>query len=284
MGSHTPYSDVDVGKMALYGLSRARSAIASLTSSGKSVWEPQDTASFDCMHYLGNSAIDNAAVELGLKPGDTVVDLGSGFGATGRYLAAHSRVSVVGIELQKEIHDLAETINAKSGHLGADRAARSVNGNFLTLPLSRPSEGSGLPAPVDHVISLLCIMHIPAREQLFRRASDILVPGGRMYIEDFYAKEPLGEEASRVLRDVVSCPYLPDESQYRKDLEEAGLEVTNWVDMSAEWGDFVHKRALEYRKGNEVEENLAAFYDAVDWLFGGGKVGGCRITGIKHRQ
>ncbi|KAH8880128.1 methyltransferase domain-containing protein [Thozetella sp. PMI_491] len=273
--------DVDVGKMALYGLDRARKAIDCVSASGKAVWVPDDTSEFDCMHYFGNSAIDNAAAELGLRPGNTVVDLGSGFGATGRYLATNYGARVVGIELQKDIHDLAEKINGRSGSEISEKV-RSVNGDFLTLPLSsEPNSSNELPSRVNHVISLLCILHIRARAELFGRVSEILVPGGRVYIEDYFVKEPLDEETSRILRDVIFCPYLPDEKQYRRDLEEAGLQVAKWQDMTSEWGDFVHARAADYRKRDEVDENLAAFYDTADWLLRHGKVGGCRITAAK---
>ncbi len=135
---------------------------------------------------------------------------------------------------------------------------------------------------MDHIVSFLCILHIPARQRLFRKAAEALKPGGKIYIEDYFAREPLDEHASRVLRDVISCPHLPSEQQYRADLAGAKLDVVRWEDMTTTWSEFVHKRAVEYRKGEEIEESLAAFYDVVDWLFSSGTIGGCRITAVNR--
>ena len=289
MGSQTTMPDVDLGKMALYNLTCATNAMSALKDQRKGEWGAQDTASFDCMHYLGNTAIENAAQELGLKPGDTVIDIGSGFGGTGRYLAARHGVSVIGVELQSDIHELATTISARRSRSVADRV-RSVNGDFLTLPLCElpPSPSvdrdARLPAPVDHILSFLCILHIAARKQLFDRVAEVLKPGGRIYIEDYFARKPLDEQTTRMLRELLWCLAVPDEGKYKSDLQSAGLEVVRWEDMSETWGEFVHNRAVAYRKGECVEENLATFYDLVDQLFGSGQLGGCRITAVNRRS
>ncbi|KAK1977878.1 methyltransferase domain-containing protein [Colletotrichum cereale] len=257
----------EVPDMNLYKLNRVHSTLESLKD--KPEWTADDTKSFDCMHYLGDAAIDNAAKELGLKADERVLDIGSGFGGTGRYLYQHYGVATTGIELQKDIHDIAKTINKRSG--AGDRAA-SFHGNFLELD-------SGLMgAPVNHIVSFLCILHIPERVALFKKAYDVLEPCGKLYIEDFFAREPLSSSTLETLRGSVSCPYLPDKSQYVQELKAAGFEITNWVDMSTTWTDFVHRRAGEYKKDPTVDADLTAFYDAVDAVFTGGQVGGARIT------
>ncbi|KAF9880316.1 methyl transferase-like protein [Colletotrichum karsti] len=259
----------DVPDMNLYKLNRVHRTLEGLKD--KDVWDAEDTKGFDCMHYLGDAAIENAAKELGLRAGDRVLDIGSGFGGTGRYLHRRYGARTTGIELQGDIHEIAQTINAKSG---AGGGAVSVNGDFLELD----AETMG-GAPVDHVVSFLCILHIPARQQLFEKAHDVTRAGGRVYIEDFFARTAaLDEKTLKVLRESVSCPGLPDKQEYVSELERAGFEVVNWVDMSDVWTDFVHQRAAEYKKDPSVDADLTAFYDAVDEVFTGGQVGGVRIT------
>jgi cyclopropane fatty-acyl-phospholipid synthase-like methyltransferase len=218
------------------------------------------------MHYLGNAAIDNAAVELGLKGGDKVIDIGSGFSATGRYLHQKCRVDVTGIELQDDIHQLAEVIIEKSGM--ADHV-RSVNGDFLQLNID---------SQADHIVSFLCILHIPDRIALFSKAAAVLRSGGNIYIEDFYARELLDEDLRTILRDAISCPYLPGRQQYEQDLEASGFENVKFHDVSSVWSEFVRSRAKAYRDDPQHDPSLSAFYDAVDTLFASGQVGGCRIT------
>ncbi|KAK2056870.1 methyltransferase domain-containing protein [Colletotrichum caudatum] len=257
----------EVPDMNLYKLNRVHNTLASLKD--KSEWAADDTRSFDCMHYLGDAAIDTAAKELGLKAGERVLDIGSGFGGTGRYLYRHYDVATTGIELQKDIHEIAQTINKRSG---AGDSASSFHGNFLEL------DPSLIHAPVNHIVSFLCILHIPERVALFKKAFDVLEPGGKLYIEDFFAREPLSGNTLETLRNSISCPYLPDKSQYVQELEAAGFGISKWVDMSTTWTEFVHCRAGEYKKDPTLDADLTAFYDAVDEVFTGGQVGGARIT------
>lgn len=263
MGSHP--AGADVGQMALYNLSRAQKRMAEL--SNKPRWELSDTEGFDCMHYLGNAAIDNAARKLGLKPGDRVVDIGSGFGATGRYLHRMYGADVTGIELQTDIHRLAETINERNA---LQESVRSVNMDFLQLDLDQA---------VDHIVSFLCFLHIPDRCSLFRKVARSLKLGGKIYIEDYYARTHLDNETGTLLRDFISCPFLPTSEQYVQDLQEAGFSNIQFQGMSEEWSAFVRSRAISYKSDPAHEPSLAIFYDTVDALFAGGHVGGCRVVG-----
>lgn len=236
---------------------------------GKERWDIGDTASFDCMHYLGDDALHNAARELKLRPGETVLDIGSGYSATGRFLHKHYAVNVTGVELQPEIHSLAETITERNG---MEASVRSVNDDFLQMAVA---------TPVDHIASMLCILHIPDREAVFRKAASMLPLGGKMYVEDFFARKPLDSTAQCQLREVVACPYLPSREQYIRDLEESGFGDVHFQDMSAEWSDYVHARAARYRQYPNPERALLIFYDTVDTLFRGGLLGGVRITTVK---
>ena len=256
-----------VADMALYSLARARVCVAALD--GKEQWDIGDTASFDCMHYLGDDALHNAARELKLRPGETVLDIGSGFSATGRFLHSYYGVNVTGVELQPEIHALAETITKRNG---METNVRSVNDDFLQMAAV---------TPVDHIVSILCILHIPDRQAIFGKAASMLSVGGKMYVEDFYARKPLDSTAQRQLREVVSCPYLPSREQYIRDLEESGFGDVQFHDMSAEWSDYVHARAARYRQSPNPESTLLTFYATVDTLFRGGLVGGVRISAAR---
>lgn len=259
--------EFNVADMALYGLKRARDRLDALES--KPQWELADTASFDCMHYLGDAALHAAAKAIQLQPGARVIDIGSGFSATGRFLHRFYGVDVTGVELQPEIHEIAEAITARNGMASG---VRSVNEDFTKLAVNTPA---------DHVVSFLCILHIPTRAEVFGKAAALLPRGGSIYIEDYFARKSLDEKTTRQLRDIVSCPYLPSREQYVADLEAAGFGNVTFEEMSKDWSDFVHTRAVEYGQAAAAEPSLLTFYNTVDALFRGGQLGGARIHATK---
>ncbi|KAG8408278.1 hypothetical protein J3459_017879 [Metarhizium acridum] len=263
----SPKGDTGIGNVALYDLGRIRRSLDALASKPK--WEPSDTADFDCMHYLGDGALEKACQTLGMRSGQRVIDIGSGFSATGRYLHKKCGVDVTGVELQAEIHELAETITKRNGLAGG---VHSVNADFTKLTVD---------APVDYIVSFLCILHIPDREALFQKVASSLKPGGKVYIEDFFARTTLSQNASDQLRDIVSCSYLPSREQYISHLTNAGFHGVRFEETSEDWAKFVHERAVRNRHEGTSEAPLTIFYDAVDALFASGQLGGVRLTAVK---
>ncbi|KAM0260899.1 hypothetical protein ACHAQJ_002518 [Trichoderma viride] len=259
--------ETDIGDAALYDLGRVRRSLDALTDKLK--WDASDTADFDCMHYLGDTALEKACQALGMQHGQKVIDIGSGFSATGRYLHKHYGVGVTGVELQPEIHQLAEIITQRNG---LAEGVRSVNADFTKLTVD---------APVDYIVSFLCILHIPDRDTLFQKAASTLKPGGKIYIEDYFAKTTLSKDVSDQLRDRLSCPYLPGRDQYIGDLTNAGFHDIRFEQVSEEWAKFVHERAVSNREKGTSEAPLTLFYDTVDELFAGSQLGGVRITATK---
>ncbi|EHK44616.1 uncharacterized protein TrAtP1_008622 [Trichoderma atroviride] len=260
-------NEAGISDAALYDLRRAKTRLDTLADKPK--WDLGDTADFDCMHYLGDAALEKACKTLGMERGQTVVDIGSGFSATGRYLHKRCGVDVTGIELQPEIHQLAETITERNG-LAA--GVRSVNADFTKLTLDKP---------VDYIISFLCILHIPDRDTLFQKAASTLKTGGKLYIEDYFARTALSKEVGDQLRDIVSCPYLPSRDQYISDLEKAGFRDVQFEEVTEEWAKFVHERAVSNRQSGTSEAPLTLFYDTVDALFASRELGGVCLTATK---
>ena len=272
-----------VSKMALYDLQIARSTLASI--SHKPTWTIADTASFDCMHYDGDAALDLCAHKLVLRPDQRVLDIGSGFSATGRFLALNYYVHVTGVELQPEVHELAETITRKNAVQHVVRDVRSVNADFLTLT-EDDIYGQGAHVPFDHALSLLCIMHLPqsARRPFFEQVHKYLKAGGRIYIEDFYQRKPLIDEERAKLRDLVACTFLPTKSEYTATIAEFGFDVNAFEDVTEHWRDILVARAKKYKAQANRNPDLEKFYDTVAELFFGGNLGGVRLTATKRLE
>lgn len=287
-------SDSDISNMALYNLSRTYSILASLSSKPK--WTNADTSSFDCMHYNGDSAIEHCASKLGLQPDQHVLDIGSGFSATGRFLATKYGAHVTGIELQAENHELAQRITMRNVDPRVVGRVRSVNADFLSLTLDSlfvggSSNGEPVSAQFDHVVSLMCIMHIPnsARKTLFEQAARFVKPGGKMYIEDLYDRSckngtvsHFTERELHQLQEIVACPQPPSASRYIADIEAAGFKDVEFEDVSERYTEFVCARAGNYRASEKPNAALQIFYDTMAEVFEGGNLGGVRLTAVRR--
>ncbi len=282
----------DISNMALYNLSRAQSILASLSDKPK--WTNADTSSFDCMHYDGNSALEHCASKLGLQPDQRVLDIGSGFSATGRFLVSKYGVHVTGIELQRKNHELAQRITLRNVDPHVVERVRSVNEDFLNLTpenLGVGGNGGQSSTQFDHVVSLMCIMHIPGsvRPAVFRQAARFVKPGGKMYIDDLYDRSCRSGTVSHLtgrelhqLHEIMACPYLPSASEYVADVEAAGFDSIEFDDVSEKYTRFVCARAERYRSSEQPNTALREFYDTVAELFEGGSLGGVRLTAVRR--
>lgn len=159
-----------------------------------------------------------------LRPGEVVVDLGSGAGLD--VLRAASYVApggwAVGVDITPEMVALARR-NAAS--LGV-RNARFMLGDLESLPLPD--------ALADVVVSNCVFNLVPDKPRAFREAYRVLKPGGRLVVSDTVAARPLPMDLAQDPRAWNACvagALLRD--QYLRLLEEVGfyevevLEVTD---------------------------------------------------------
>ena len=162
-----------------------------------------------------------------VKPGETVLDLGSGAGFDA-FLAA-ARVGptgrVIGVDLTPEMVARA-TANAKNA--GITNVEFRV-GDIEALPLESAS--------VDLVISNCVINLTPDKPAVFREIARVLKPGGRVAISDLVLDKPLPEALRNSPRIYTSCiGGAISRADYLKAMDQAGLagvEVVSEADASA---------------------------------------------------
>ncbi|HZW44617.1 MAG TPA: arsenite methyltransferase [Dermatophilaceae bacterium] len=150
-----------------------------------------------------------------LRPGEVVLDLGSGGGID--VLLSARRVAptgkAYGLDMTPEMHQLAQRNQAESGVTNAE----FLLGTIENVPLPDAS--------VDVIISN-CVVNLAAdKGMVFREAFRVLRPGGRLAISDIVLRRPLPPELAELMGLWTGCiaGALP-EAVCRDELRTAGFQ------------------------------------------------------------
>jgi arsenite methyltransferase len=163
----------------------------------------------------GGLALTNRAVELcGFAPGDLVLDLGCGLGASADHLAGEYGLRALGLDLSAQM--LAE---AHSAHPGLPLMQASAP----AIPLTDAS--------LDGVFCE-CVLSLTGEpSRVLRECHRVLKPGGRLILSDIYLREPLAAD------DCLPVGGCLGGAMSRGELlamaVESGLEILKWEDHSA---------------------------------------------------
>jgi len=156
----------------------------------------------------------NPFVQAELKPGETVLDLGSG-GGLDCFLAAKQvgeSGRVIGVDMTPE---MLERARLAASQLGI-RNVEFREGYLESLPVGAAS--------VDVVISNCVINLSPDKPQVFREVFRTLKPGGRVAVSDIVTNGPLPEALKKDMAAWGACVAgALDVSEYTTGLSEAGF-------------------------------------------------------------
>lgn len=192
---------------------------------------PEDVAG-----EIGYSETDVAAVPAGanlglgcgaplaaanLRPGETVLDLGSGAGFDA-FLAAREvgeSGHVIGVDMTPEMLERARHNAVTGGYRKVEFRA----GRIEALPVEDNS--------IDVVISNCVINLVPDKAAVYREVARVLRPGGRMIISDVVLDTPLPPAIAQSVLALTGCVAgAALRGDYLRIIAEAGLadiEVVN---------------------------------------------------------
>ncbi|MBI1751135.1 MAG: arsenite methyltransferase [Acidobacteria bacterium] len=137
----------------------------------------------------------NPVALASLKPGETVLDLGSGAGFDA--FLASKRVGpegrVIGVDMTPEMIQRATTLAGKHGYANVEFRL----GDIENLPVAD--------AAVDVIISN-CVVNLSTdKARVFREAHRVLKPGGRLFVADMVLARPLPEALAQDLDAYGAC-------------------------------------------------------------------------------
>jgi arsenite methyltransferase len=169
----------------------------------------------------------NPIAHARLRPGETVLDLGSGAGFDA-FLAARAvgdTGHVIGVDMTPQMVAKAEA-NARSG--GFTNVEFRL-GTIEALPVAD--------AAVDVVISNCVINLSPEKPRVFREAFRVLKPGGRLLVSDIVLGAPLPPQVLASVEAYVGCIAGASlKAEYLAAIAAAGftdVEVIGEADGSA---------------------------------------------------
>jgi len=137
----------------------------------------------------------NPVALASLKPGEIVLDLGSGAGFDA--FLASQRVGpegrVIGVDMTPEMLAQARSLAAKHGYANVEFR----QGDIEALPVD---EGT-----IDAIISNCVINLALDKAKVFREAFRVLKPGGRIMVSDIVLRYPISEQVRRDAEAIASC-------------------------------------------------------------------------------
>src|ERR1700758_5166567 len=230
-------ADMSEGSMSEQLLETVRSkyaAVATSTLSSKDAgvkavaeafgYSPEELSSIPAEANMGLSCGNPTAI-ASIRPGEVVVDLGSG-GGMDVFLASPlvgPTGKAIGIDMTPAMIERART-NAQNGGY---QNVEFYLGTIDHLPLA---DGS-----VDCVISNCVINLAPDKPAVFREILRVLKPGGRLAVSDIALKKPLPVEVGADIMAYVGCiagAILVGD--YRQALVEAGFAHVEVIDTGAD--------------------------------------------------
>jgi SAM-dependent methyltransferase len=187
----------------------------------------------------------NPTALIDLRPGETVLDLGSGGGID--VLLSARRVGpagkVYGLDMTDEMLALARENQRKSGATNVE----FLKGDIEHIPLPDNS--------VDVVISN-CVINLSSdKPRVLREAFRVLKPGGRFAVSDVVVRGSVPAEVRRSVELWVGCVAgALEEDEYRRFLADAGF-----ADISVEpWRIYRVEDARELLTSAGIDVETAA--------------------------
>ena len=183
------------------------------------------------------------AAKLCLQPGQKILDIGSGWGGLGLYLAKNEHVRVNGITLSEEQHKVSN-----------QRAAEEGLSSFVTFDLLdyRAVEG-----PFDRIVSVGMLEHVGINhyQEFFDRVRELLTDDGVAVIHTIGRADGPGATNPWINKYIFPGGYSPALSEVSPMVENSNLYITDVEVLRLQYAETLrHWRKRFYANRDRVRE------------------------------
>jgi cyclopropane-fatty-acyl-phospholipid synthase len=177
---------------------------------------------YSCAYFeTSDASLEDAQVakkrhlagKLLLEPGNRVLDIGSGWGGLGLYLAEMTGADVTGITLSTEQWQAS---NARAAEKNLTQSAKFLLEDYRDIP-----------GPFDRIVSVGMFEHVGVDfyETYFRRCAELLSDDGVMVLHSIGRSDPPDVTNPWIAKYIFPGGYIPALSEVIPVIERVGLMV-----------------------------------------------------------
>jgi cyclopropane-fatty-acyl-phospholipid synthase len=177
---------------------------------------------YSCAYFeTPDSSLDDAqlakkrhlAAKLLVRPDDRVLDIGSGWGGLGLYLAEVTGADVTGVTLSTE---QLQVSNARAAERNLTHSARFLLEDYRDIP-----------GPFDRIVSVGMFEHVGVDfyETYFRRCAELLTDDGVLMLHSIGRSDGPDVTNPWIAKYIFPGGYIPALSEVIPAIERAGLLV-----------------------------------------------------------
>ena len=186
------------------------------------------------------------ASKLDIRPGMTILDIGSGWGGMGIYLAKNFDCKVLGVTLSEEQYKLS---NQRVKQAGLEGQVSFELRDYRTLS-----------QPVDRIVSIGMLEHVGQFQygEYFRQVKGLLKPDGVALIHTIARMgkpQPIG---AWIRKYIFPGAYLPSTSQLVRATESSALWITDVENLRLHYAETL---ARWYQRFTENRQEIEELYD-----------------------
>ncbi len=198
----------------------------------------------DDIFSASRRTIDEMALYAGkLNPETRVMDLGGGFGGSGRHLAKNTGCHVTVLNLSEVENEYGRALNKQQG---LEHLVEIIDGSFEEVPF--PDESF-------HVVwSQDAFLHSEDREKTIREAARILKKGGDLIFTDPMQTENCDEQVLKPIYQRIQLASLGTPRFYQKQAEKNGLTLKNFREMPLQLANHYEKILMETQDNKDKLE------------------------------
>ena len=187
------------------------------------------------------------AAKLLIERGQRVLDIGSGWGGLGLYLAEMTGADVTGVTLSNEQLQVA---NARAGEKNLASSARFLLEDYRDIP-----------GPFDRIVSVGMFEHVGVDyyDRYFQRCAELMTDDGVMLMHSIGRSEGPGITNPWIAKYIFPGGYIPARSEVLPAIERAGLLVTDIEILRLHYAETLKAWRERFLARREEAEQL---YDA----------------------